>query len=433
MHAAVSEYSFSSTSGTYGEISGGTIHGSISNLDNESFMDIPLGFLFLYDGSSYSSVSINANGFLAMGPTISSSFIAISSSTGTNNIIAAMNRDLVGRDTGQLMSITTGTAPNRVFVVQWKNYRRIQTLAANDVFNFQIRLYENTNQIDVVYGDIVAATVSTAQTVQVGLRGVSNSDYSNRMTVDPHSWSNTTQGTTSSSTCRVSATSFPDSGLTFSWQPTATNPFATIAGKLFHDLNYNGVFDDGEPPLDFEVTLDGPVTQSVFPDPNGMYEFTDLPSGSYQVGVVIPSSWTIMNVDYTGKKYLNLANQQQSINNDFAIFNLVRPTDGPEQLFINGFNTGTANNVRPGAPGAPQQSAPVSPTSRLYNSTYITASRSGFEPDTLYIRKNQIVPMYMTSIDDYTHVMLFSDAGLSAVAIGVSPGETRGIYWKAYN
>lgn len=193
----------------------------------------------------------------------------------------------------------------------------------------------------------------------------------------------------------------------------------SIAGKLFHDLNYNGVFDTGEPPLDFEVTITGPDTLSMFPDPNGEYNFQNLPEGSYSVSINIPQSWTIMNVDYTGKINLTLGVDQQSLDNDFAVFNLVRPTDGAEQMNIHGYNL--------------NQGYIASPQSRLYHSCFITASAAGFNPDTLYVRKNQIVPMYISSIDGMTHVFMFNDASLSQYAIGVGPNETRALYWKAYN
>ncbi|MDZ4121942.1 MAG: choice-of-anchor J domain-containing protein, partial [Candidatus Cloacimonadaceae bacterium] len=225
--ALVSDYTFTSSVGTYTEISGGTVHGDIPNLDNESFMDIPLGFTFNYNGVNYTSVSINANGFLAMGPTVASSFLAISAATGTNNVIAAMNRDLLGRDDGQLMSMSSGTAPNRVFTVQWKNYRRFPTAAANDVFNFQIQLHEAQNQVKVVYGSVSAVNVTTAQTVQVGLRGGSNEDYNNRTTTTD--WTDTTAGTAATSNCRISATVFPPLGLTFSWVPAQTGTPPNIA------------------------------------------------------------------------------------------------------------------------------------------------------------------------------------------------------------
>lgn len=217
--ALVSDYVFTGTVGTFTEISGGTIHGTIPNLDNESFMAIPLGFNFTYDGVVYDNVSINANGFIAMGPTIASSYLALSAATGTNNVVAAMNRDLIGRtDTGELMTLTSGTAPNRVFTVQWKHYRRVPTGAANDDWTFQIKLFEGTNAVVTTYGSVTAITVTTAQTVQVGLRGAANTDYNNRLTTED--WTATTAGIANNSNCRISATVYPPLGLIFTWTPT---------------------------------------------------------------------------------------------------------------------------------------------------------------------------------------------------------------------
>jgi len=116
--ATVSEYSFASTLGTYTEISGGTVHGTSAN-DNECFLSIPLGFTFTYNGVDYTTASIASNGFMALGNTVLTSNVAISAATGTNNIVAALNRDIKSRDDGTLMSLTSGTAPNRIFTVQW--------------------------------------------------------------------------------------------------------------------------------------------------------------------------------------------------------------------------------------------------------------------------------------------------------------------------
>ncbi len=218
--ALVSDYSFASSVGTFAEISGGTIHGDIPNLDDEDFMAIPIGFDFTYNEQVFDVVSINANGFMAMGPTIISTYLAISSATGSNNVIAAMNRDLLGRDNGELMTLTSGTAPNRVFTVQWKHYRRYATAAANDDWTFQIQLHENMNKVVLAYGSITAVTVSTAQTVQVGLRGDSVADFNNRLTTTD--WTATTTGTAANSTCRISATVFPPDGLFFTWTPPQT-------------------------------------------------------------------------------------------------------------------------------------------------------------------------------------------------------------------
>jgi len=232
----VSDYVFSSSSGIFAEICGGTTHGSNLN-DNDNFPAIPLGFSFTYNGISYSDVSIQTNGFIAMGSTVVSSNVAISSVTGTNNIIAALNRDLKSRDTGSLISLTSGTAPNRVFTVQWLHYRRVPTTTANDDFSFQIQLHEGTNVIQFVYGPFTAATAYTASTTQVGLRGESNTDFNNRATTAD--WSTTTAGTANNSTCTLSSTVFPVSGQTFTWTPYNSEqpPSAAVIGTPLNNAS----------------------------------------------------------------------------------------------------------------------------------------------------------------------------------------------------
>ncbi|MCB5287372.1 MAG: choice-of-anchor J domain-containing protein [Candidatus Cloacimonetes bacterium] len=214
--AVVSEYTFASAPGTYTEISGGTVLLTGVPADpNPSFNAIPLGFSFNYDGIDYTTVSIAENGFLAMGDEVATSNLAISHSSGTNNSIVALNRDLTPRADGEIMYLLSGTAPNRVFAVQWKNFRRFPTSAANDVLNFQILLHETDNQIVFSYGAITALTVNTAATVQVGLRGASNADFNNRTTSTD--WTATEAGTTNNNNCRLSADVFPSLGLTFSF------------------------------------------------------------------------------------------------------------------------------------------------------------------------------------------------------------------------
>jgi hypothetical protein len=215
---AVGEYSFTSTPGTFTEISGGTVLGTAVN-DNESFNAIPLGFTFTYNGVDYTDVSIQSNGFLAMGLTVATSNVAISAATGTNNIVAALNRDIKGRDNGELMYLLSGTAPARVFTVQWKHYRRVPTATANDDLTFQIQLLESGSVVRFVYGPITAVTSAVSAATQVGLRGDTNADFNNRTTTTD--WSATTAGTANNSNCTLSATVFPASGLTFAFTPPA--------------------------------------------------------------------------------------------------------------------------------------------------------------------------------------------------------------------
>ena len=217
--AVVSEYSFTSALGTFTEITGGTVLGSAIN-DNEVYNAIPLGFTFTYNDSAYTDVSVACNGFLALGPVVVTSNQPISLATSTNNVVAAIGRDIRSRDNGELMYLLTGTAPNRVFIVQWKNYRRASTSTVDDNFTFQIRLEENGNKVAFVYGAFTTVTHTLSQAIQVGLRGNSNLDFNNRATATD--WSATTAGTANNNFCVLSATVFPANGLTFTFTPPVT-------------------------------------------------------------------------------------------------------------------------------------------------------------------------------------------------------------------
>ncbi len=217
-------YNFSSTSGTYTPITGGTVLGLATN-DDTSFGSgaaFPIGFPFSYSGTAMTHFAVQSNGYIALGTSvatsISSSYTAISDGFGTDNIICAFNADLQGQaTTGELSYLLTGTTPNRTLVVQWKNYSFWSSSPANGNFDFQIRLNETSNTINIVYGTFTSIpTRSSFQSVpSVGLRGVGNTDYNNRTTTT--NWSATTAGVANTDVCAVSPTIFPANGLTYTW------------------------------------------------------------------------------------------------------------------------------------------------------------------------------------------------------------------------
>ncbi|HQB98433.1 MAG TPA: hypothetical protein PKZ46_05815, partial [Candidatus Cloacimonadota bacterium] len=86
--AAVSEYTFTSSLGSYTEITGGTqLQFPDPYVNNPVFLAIPIGFDFVYDGITYSTVSISENAFLAMGNEVVTANLPISATDGTNNAI----------------------------------------------------------------------------------------------------------------------------------------------------------------------------------------------------------------------------------------------------------------------------------------------------------------------------------------------------------
>jgi subtilisin-like proprotein convertase family protein len=225
--AQVSLYTFSQLSGTYTPITGGTTLGVATN-DDTSFPNNPIGFTFNYNNTAYTSFSVNANGFIALGTAVNSSYTSISTGT-SNNIVSALNYDLQGNAAGNLRYETIGTAPNRILVVQWTDYGSWPSGSnPGDSYNFQIRLYETTDVVEVMYGTFTKN--ATNRNTQVGLRGNSNADFNNRTSTT--SWATTTAGPLNSSTVSLTSTVMPASGLTFRWTPPPPTPMAYVSSAV---------------------------------------------------------------------------------------------------------------------------------------------------------------------------------------------------------
>ena len=234
LDAQVSTYVFTQQVGTYTAITGGTVLGTTANDDN-NFNAQNIGFTFTYNGTAYTQLSVNTNGFIVMGATAVSSYSSLSSGT-SNNVIAALGRDLQGQTGSELRIETTGSAPNRTCVVQWATYRKYS--ATGDNYNFQIRLSETTNQISVVYGTMTNG--ASSGTNQIGLRGAANTDYNNRKTTT--NWSATVAGTANNSTCTLSSTVYPASGQTYTWSvPVCTGPPTIGAAQSSTSMACSGV------------------------------------------------------------------------------------------------------------------------------------------------------------------------------------------------
>ena len=132
-------------------------------------------------------------------------YTPVSNTAVADGAISALGRDLQGNTTegnlGEVRYETLGSEPNRVFVVQWKNFRRYAGVGED--YNFQIRLYETSDLIEFVYGEMVVNYTSTTHP-QVGLRGMANNDYVNRsVTTD---WTTSSPGTLNTSTATLSTT-----------------------------------------------------------------------------------------------------------------------------------------------------------------------------------------------------------------------------------
>jgi hypothetical protein len=252
----IDQYRFSSSAGTYTAITGGTVYqsGATVNTDGVSTaITIPS---FTYNGTAYTTMYISNNGFVTLGAT------APTTAT-TNPIFAttAYGGAIAGYATNLVQSTVSGAAAeirhiddtgNSEYVIQYKDMARSASPTA-DRFNFQIRLNYSTGRIQIVYG--LFTTTSTASTAaslaQVGLRGLANTDWFNRVVngIAPYNtWATsagpgnnvTTQSTSSS--CRATSTIAPASGLTYTFARNTTTNYPGMYASLPYSQNFEGAW-----------------------------------------------------------------------------------------------------------------------------------------------------------------------------------------------
>jgi len=227
-------YTFSNTLGTYTPITGGEVLESgvsPAGYPDTFFSARNIGFEFPWgagpSGRWFTTLGISQNGWIKLGSEIPSGltlqgFIASTAATSVYGV-AGCTANLANGDASSEMRIETiGSAPSRICVIQWKNYGRVLSGVLSMTFNFQIRLHES-GVIETAYGTFTIPTGT--QTVGVGLKGSSTSDYrALTSTSSVASWIAPNQATSVGSTMYLSTTKLPDAGRTYRWTPAALPP-----------------------------------------------------------------------------------------------------------------------------------------------------------------------------------------------------------------
>ena len=206
-YSQVTGYTFSTTAGTYTAISGGTNVGNIGNghafFSGDAITPIfettnttlwgnsynagngpgfPIGFNFNLGGFTCDRFGISTEGYISLGASTqdwasiqSPSSIPIQFAGGlSDNMVVALGQNLMMQTGSTMKYIVTGSSPNRVLTVEWAGVSR--SLVVGDNLNFQIKLYETSNVVEMVYGSFTTASASTL-TGTVGLSGLATADY----------------------------------------------------------------------------------------------------------------------------------------------------------------------------------------------------------------------------------------------------------------
>ncbi len=192
-------------------------------------------FHFKFGNDSFRNCYVSTNGFLSFGQTSpgTTNYNPLSSTTAYYGAISAIGADLLAvsdsNTRGRILWDTIGSFPNRVFIVEWRDFARYTTSTTNYyLWSFQIQLHENGNKIAIVYSDFnrMVGTPVSNTTCQVGLRGPSNNfdtlDINNRQLLNTlnASWKSTDMGVANNSSCymQLSPAILPSQGLRFNYQ-----------------------------------------------------------------------------------------------------------------------------------------------------------------------------------------------------------------------
>ncbi len=231
--AQVSSYNFSQTTGTYTALGAGATTAFTLTDDNKT-ANLTIPFTFTYSGTGYTTCRITTNGFLTLGSNpADDEYLPISGAGGAlSTAISGLGADL----NSTLKYQTLGTTPNRIFVAEWSDVDRYDIVGAEDL-EFQIRLYETTNVIEIQYGTTTTSnTVFTDGSAEVGLR--SNTAVYNNVTFTnatltgysyTNNWNSLVTGALQTDVVGITTAIKPASGTTLRWTPSSCAQVTTAA------------------------------------------------------------------------------------------------------------------------------------------------------------------------------------------------------------
>jgi len=170
--AAMSDYTFQQSTAAWEPITTPTvIHNT--GIDDSMSPVINIGFTFILDEQPYTTFKANSNGFITLNEASTASLSNALAST--THIIAGIWDDLMTNTTASHVAYQlTGTAPSRVLTVEYKNMKWYYS--TTNLVNFQIKLHESTNQIELIYG-AMQTTPGTSASASIGVSAAPAGNY----------------------------------------------------------------------------------------------------------------------------------------------------------------------------------------------------------------------------------------------------------------
>jgi hypothetical protein len=242
------EYVFSYSTGTYTTISGT----SSTATGDDGTQNVTIPFTFNYCGQAYTSARICTNGWLEIGTTYAGNdWTNDMASTTVKPVVAGLWDDLY-LSAGNILYTTLGTSPNQIFVVQWTDV--LWYYSGGTPQNFQIRLYQTTNVIDIIYGTMTTPVGGPFASIGINDQTGGSTHFLSVTPESPPLVSNTTANNS------VSAITYLTSGTTYTFSPPATPILYVAPGSLaFGYVPYPGIGTEQSYVLSGAYLNEGPI------------------------------------------------------------------------------------------------------------------------------------------------------------------------------
>ncbi|MGE5313103.1 MAG: beta strand repeat-containing protein, partial [Acidobacteriota bacterium] len=212
-------YAFSRSGFAPTDISTGSTQLIGPNADDAASAVTDIGFTFWFAGTPYTQFSVNENGLLKLGST------AIAGNDASNSMASSVTLpkiapywdDLATGTNGKVVYKLTGTAPNRVLIINWNVTVPKNTAGAANAL-IQVQLSETSGNISFTYGSPALAANSGQYSIGIG---VSATDFAS---VTPTS---ATAATCAYGTANNANTMSPGVYTRYNFMPDAAAPTIT--------------------------------------------------------------------------------------------------------------------------------------------------------------------------------------------------------------
>lgn len=127
---------------------------------------LDIGFTFPYGSYEYTQVKISSNGWLNLGANLTLPYYGNDMSYLNIRPVVAPLWDDISLENGAVQYVVYGSAPHRVFFVQWLAAR--WNYNSMNEFSFMVRLHE-TGQIDLIYGPHIGMPNNASASIGINM------------------------------------------------------------------------------------------------------------------------------------------------------------------------------------------------------------------------------------------------------------------------